>query len=152
MGSLTVGIKSDNRVILKDANYRVCETLLEQTLRYQKLSQHANRTTVLPPAARVVSPGVTTVAAGLGIAAVAAIADITQEHVDSDTRKIEDYEAAIAKANYIILYHIQRSHVMSLQAFKNLSQKWQKLQADYARFNVGDKDQSSLFRFQAGEC
>ena len=84
----------------------------------------------------MVTPGVAAVAAGNGIAAVAARAKITQEHVDSDNRKIEDFEAAIAKANFILLQHIEQKDVGALYGYDSLSAKWQKLQADYAQIST----------------
>ena len=121
----TFGISAENRVILKDGNYRVWVTLLEQHFKSQKLWSHITNTAVRPPAPRVVTPGVAAVAAGNGIAAVAAIAENTQEQVDSDNRKIEDFEAAIAKANFIFLQHIEQKHVGALYGYDSLAAKWQ---------------------------
>ena len=111
----TYGIRAENRVILKDGNYRVWVTLLEQQFKSQKLWAHITNTAVRPPAPRVVTPGVT-----------------TQEQVDSDNRKIEDFDAASAKANFILLQHIEQKDVGALYGYDTPAQKWQKLQADYA--------------------
>ena len=78
----TIGMRAENRVILKDGNYRVWVALLEQHFKSQKLWAHITNTVVRPLAPRVVTPGVVAVADGNGIAAVAAIAEITQEQVD----------------------------------------------------------------------
>ena len=84
--------QSTNRVILKNGNYQVWVSLLEQQFKSQWA--HVTDTEVRPPAPRVVTPGVAAVAAGNGIAAFAAIAEITQEQVDADNRKIEDFECS----------------------------------------------------------
>ena len=84
----------------------------------------------------MVTPGVAAVAAGNGIAAVAAIAEITQEQADSDDRKIEDFEASIAKANYILLQHIEQKDVGALYGYDSLAAKWQKVQADYSQISM----------------
>ena len=107
----TFGIRAENRVILKDGNYRVWVTLLEQQFKSQKLWAHITNTAVRPPAPRVVTPG---------------------EQVDSDNRKIEDFNAASAKANFILLQHIEQKDVGALYGYDTPAQKWQKLQADYA--------------------
>ena len=123
----TFGIRANHRVIMKDGNYRVWRALLERQFRSQKLWDHVTDTAALPPAHRVVSPGVAVVASGVGIAAVAAIAENTQEQVDADQRKWEDFRAAIAKANYLILQHIEQKDVMALHSYDSPPHKWNKL-------------------------
>ena len=117
MDPLTLSIRAGDRVLLKDGNYRVWVALLEQQLKCQKLWPHVEGTAFSPPAPRVVSPGVAAVAANPGIAAVGAIAEITKEQVDADNQKLDDFEAAIAKANYIILQHIEQKDVMAMHGF-----------------------------------
>ena len=148
----TFGIRAENRVILKDGNYRVWVTLLEQQFKSQKLWSHITNTAVQPQAARVVTTGVAVVAAGNGIAAVEAIAEITQEHVDSDNRKIEDFEAAIAKANYILLQHIEQKDVGALYGYDSRAAKWQKLKADYAQISMqmATEARARFFSFKWG--
>ena len=50
----------------------------------------------------------------LMIAAMAGVAESTQEQVDSDDRKLEDYAASIARANSVILHHMEQKDMMSL--------------------------------------
>ena len=100
----------------------------------------------------MVTPGVAAIAAGNGIAAFATIAEITHEHVDSDTRKTEDFEAAIAKANYVLLQHIEQKDVGALYGYDSLSAKWQKLQADYAQIStqMATEARARFFSFKWG--
>ena len=123
----TIGIRVENRVILKDGNYRVWVALLEQQFKSQMLWAHVTNTAVRPPAPRVVTPGVAAVAAGNGIAAVAAIPEVTQEQVDADSRKIKDFDAANAKGNYILMQHIEQKDVAPLYGYDTPTQKWLKL-------------------------
>ena len=82
-------------IVLKEGNYRVWNTVIEQQFRESKLWGHILGTTVPPLAPRVRAPGV---------AAVAAIAEITQEHVDADEqKKLKDFAANIARANTTLL-------------------------------------------------
>ena len=105
MDSLSIGIRADDvrrsRIILREANYRVWSTVLEQTLREKKLWNHVMGTWVPLRAPRIRAPGIAAVAAEtiLMIAAMAGVAEIPQEQVDSDDRKPEDYEASMARAN-----------------------------------------------------
>ena len=100
----------------------------------------------------MVTPGVAAVAVGNGIAAVAAIAEIIHEQVDSDNRKIEDFEASIAKANYILLQHIEQKDVGALYGYDSPAAKWQKLQADYAQISwqMATKARAWFFSFKWG--
>ena len=73
-------------------------------------------TSVPPPAPRVRALGIAIVARDpiLMIAAMAGVAKITQEQVDSDDKKLEDYEASIARANSVIPHHMEQKDMMSL--------------------------------------
>ena len=88
MDSLSIGIRADDvghsRIILREGNYRVWSTVLEQTLREKKLWNHVMGTSVPPPAPRTCAPRIAAVAADptLMIAAMAGVAEITQEQVD----------------------------------------------------------------------
>ena len=66
-------------------------------------------TSIPPPAPRVRAPGIAAVAVDpiLMIAKMAGVAKITQEQVDADDKKLEDYEASIARANSVILHHME---------------------------------------------
>ena len=63
----TFGIRAENdlgrRIVLRENNYRVWSTVLEQTLCEKKLWGHVMGTAVPPPPARVIAPGVAAVAA-----------------------------------------------------------------------------------------
>ena len=95
-------------------------------------------TSVPPPAPRVRAPGIAAVAADriLMIAAMAEVAKITQEQVDANDKKVEDYAASIARANSVILHHMEQKDMMSLWGLDSPSQKWDKLRADYALISV----------------
>ena len=113
MDPLSIGIKADDvgrsRIILREGNYCVWSTVLEQTLREKKLWNHVMGTSVPPPAPRIRAPGIVAVAIDpiWMIAAMAGVAEITQEQVDSDEKKLEDYEASIAQENSVISHHIE---------------------------------------------
>ena len=64
-------------IVLKEGNYRVWSTVIEQQFREHKLWNHILKTTVPPPAPRVRAPGVAAVVAAPGVARVVAIAEIT---------------------------------------------------------------------------
>ena len=75
------GIRADDLgrrgIVLKEGNYRVWSTVIEQQFRENKLWNHILGTAVPPPAPRVRAPGVAAVAATPGVAVVASIAEIT---------------------------------------------------------------------------
>ena len=78
-----IGIRADDvgrsRIILREGNYRVWSTVLEQTLREKKLWNHVMGTSVPPLAPRVRAPDIAAVAADqiLLIAAMALVAEVT---------------------------------------------------------------------------
>ena len=113
-------------------------------------------TSVPPPAPRIRAPGIAAVAADpiLMIAAMAGVAEITQEQVDSDDRKLEDYAASIARANSVILHHMEQKDMMSLWGLDSPSQKWNKLRADYALISVqmGTEARAHFFSFKMGNA
>ena len=154
MDSLSIGIRADD--VLREGNYRVWSTVLEQTLRENKLWHHVMSTSVPPLAPRVRAPRIAAVAAHpiLMIAAMAGVAKITQEQVDADEKKLEDYAASIAKANSVILHHMEQKDMMSLWGLDSPSQKWKKLQADYALISVqmGTEARAHFFSFKMGNA
>ena len=159
MDSLTIGMRADDvgrsRIILREGNYRVWSTVLEQTLREKKLWNHVMGTSVPPLAPRTRAPGIAPVGADpiLMIAAMAGVAEITQEQVDSDEKKLEDYESSIARANSVILHHMEQKDIMSLWGLDSPSQKWNKLRADYALISVQmGTEARAHFLLQNGEC
>ena len=101
------GIRADDLgrrgIVLKEGNYRVWSMVIEQQFRESKLWNHILGTTVPPPAPRVRAPGV---------AAAAVIAEITQEQVDADDKKLEDFAANVVRANIILLTSIEKKDVI----------------------------------------
>ena len=102
---------------LKEGNYRVWSTVTEEHFRGLKLWNHILGIAVPPPAPRVRTPGVAALAAAPGVAAAAAIAEITQDQVDADVKKLEDFEASIARANRILFLSIEQKDVMALHGY-----------------------------------
>ena len=47
-----------------------------------------------------------------------AIAEITQEQVDPDDKKLEDFAANIARANKVLLTSIEQKDVMALYGYE----------------------------------
>ena len=45
---------------------------------------------------------------------MAGVAKIMQEQVDADDKKVEDYAASTARANSVILHHMEQKDMMSL--------------------------------------
>ena len=88
-------------------------TVIEQQFRENKLWNHILGTAVQPPAPRVRAPGLAVVAVAPGVAALVAIAEITQGQVDADDKKLEDFAANIARANKILLTSIEQKDVMA---------------------------------------
>ena len=133
MDSFSIGIRADdvgrNRIILREGNFRVWSTVLEQTLREEKQWNHVMGTSLPPPAPRVRAPRIGAVAADpiLGIAAIVVVAEITQEQVDADDKKLEDYAALVARANAMIVHHMDKKDMMSLWGLDSPAQKWNKL-------------------------
>ena len=113
-------------------------------------------TSVPPRAPRIRAPSIATVAAHpiLMIAAMAGVAEITQEQVDSDDKKLEYYEASIARANSVILHHMEQKDMMSLWGLDSPSQKWNKLWANYALISVqmGTEARAHFFSFKMGNA
>ena len=117
MDSLTISIRADDvgrsRIILKEGNYRIWFIVLEETLREKKMWNHVMGTSVPPPAPRVCAPGIAAVAVDPTLM-IAGVAKTTQEQVDSDNKKVEDYAASTARANSVILHHMEQKDMMSL--------------------------------------
>ena len=104
---------------------------------------------------RVRAPGIAATAADpiLGKAAVATVAEITQEQVDADHKKIEDFEAASARANAVILSSMQQQDILALlYGHDSPKQKWYKLKADYNLVSdqMATEARAKLFAFKMG--
>ena len=85
---------SGSRIILKENNYRVWFTVLEQSLRDKKLWGHVMGTAVRPPRPRTMEPAVRAIAAAQGVLAVAGAAEVTQATVDRETKLSKDFDAS----------------------------------------------------------
>ena len=93
-------------------------------------------TTIRPDPARSVTAGVIAVAATPGSDAVAGVAAITRAIMDHDLKLIDDYEAAAARANSILLQALQPKDIMAVIMFQNVADKWDKLAEDYASISA----------------
>ena len=121
-----------SRIILKESNYRVWSTVLEQNLREKKVWGHVMGTAVRPPLPRVLGPAVQAIAAAQGVLAVAGAAEVTQAIVDRETKISEDFDAAMARANSMILGALEQKDVMASMMLLTPAEKWAKLASDYA--------------------
>ena len=74
--------------------------------------EHEAGMTILPPAPRDVVWIVAAVAAIAQVNAVAIAAKATQEMVDQDLKKIEDFDAAATRANFVFLQTVEPRDVM----------------------------------------
>ena len=97
---LTYGIRATGddsgtsrpRIILKETNYRVWATVMEQSLKERKLWGHIMGTAIRPPLPRTVIVAVPARAAAPGVDAVAGVTEVTQGMVNHDTKRFEDFE------------------------------------------------------------
>ena len=105
-------------------------------------------TSVPPPISRVRAPRIVADAAD----PILMIAAITQEQVDADDKKVEYYAASIARANCVVLHHMEQKDMMSLWGLDSLSQKWNRLREDYALISVqmGTEARAHFFSFKTG--
>ena len=124
------------RIILRESNYRVWATVVEQSLREKKLWGHILGTALRPPASRVVTPAVAARAAAPGVDAMAGAVEITQGMVDQETKRYEDFDAAIARANSVLLQTLDPKDVMATLMLPTPAQKWAKLAEDYAAIST----------------
>ena len=137
---LTYGIRATGddsgtsrpRIFLKETNYRVWATVMEQSLKERKLWGHIMGTAIRPPLPRTVIVAVAARAAAPGVDAVAGVTEVTQGMVDHDTKRFEDFDAAIARANSLLLQTLEPRDVMATLMMLSPAQKWNKLVADYA--------------------
>ena len=120
------------RIILKETNYRVWSSIMEQAMKERKLWGHIQGTAIRPPLPRAVREAVAAQAAAPGMDAVAGVTEVTQEMVDSDTKRFEDFDAAVARANSLLLHTLEPRDVMATLMMLTPAQKWNKLAVDYA--------------------
>ena len=123
---------SRSKFILKENNYRVWSTVLEQSLRDKKLWGHIMGMAVRPPRPRAMAPAVREIAAAQGVLAVAGAAKVTQAIVDRETKLSEDFDASMARANSVLLSTLEPKDVMATMMLPSPAEKWDKLSSDYA--------------------
>lgn len=88
-------------------------------------------TTFRSPIHRIVTPVVASHSATPGVDAVADAAEITQGMVYHDTKRYEDFDALIARANFVLPETLKARVVMATMMMLSLAQKWTKLANDY---------------------
>ena len=120
------------RIMLKETNYKVWSTVVEQTLHEKKPWQLVVGTAFKPPAARVVMPFTAVVVAIPRVNDVVGVAEIIEEMVDQHVRKLEDFNAAIARANTVLLQTLEAKDVMATMMLLPPKEKWNELGADDA--------------------
>lgn len=81
--------------------------VVEQVLLEKKLWGHVMGIAIPPPMARVVALAVVVVGVAPGINVVAGCAEITQQVAEQDLKKIEDFDAGDARANYLHLQTLE---------------------------------------------
>lgn len=64
--------------------------------------------------------------------AAAGASEITQGMVGHDTKRVDDFDAAIAHANVLFLKSIESRDVMATLLMETPAQKWNKFAANYA--------------------
>ena len=90
-------------IMLTETNYRVWAAMTEKLLREKKLWGHVTRTANLPAPVRTVTPAVTGAPAAPGRDAVTGAPAITRIMVENDIKANEDFDAAAARASYVIM-------------------------------------------------
>ena len=138
---VTSGIRAEELgrprvIVLTEENYRVWSNVTEQLLRQNRIWGHVTRTAIHPEPARSVTAAVIAVPAVPGSDAVAGVPAITRAMVDHDLKLIDDYEAAAAKANSILLQSLQPKDIMAVMMLQNVAEKWDKLAEDYASISA----------------
>ena len=65
---------------------------------------------------------------------------------------LKDYASSIARANSVILHHMEQKYMMSLWGLDSPSQKWEKLRADYGLISMqmGTEARAHFFSFKMG--
>ena len=89
-------------------------------------------TAVVPPAPRVVSPAIHEIVAADGALIAAGAVEVTQVMADSELKKSEDFEAAVARANSVLLSTLEPKDIMATMMLPSPAAKWAKLASDYA--------------------
>ena len=82
---------------------------------------------VRPSEAGAVTTAVAGVPAVYGQLAVMAVPGISQEEHEREVKRVEDFDAACARANYVILTSIDQKDIIALALLPTLAAKWKKL-------------------------
>jgi len=120
------------RIILKENNYRVWSAVGKSQLQYLKLWKHIDGTAVRPPPPRVPFRGRSAVPASPGVDARAGSDAVTEEMAEADLKKVEDYDASIARADYVLMQTLEHKDILATMSLATPRLKWLKLEADYA--------------------
>ena len=104
---------------------------MEQSLKERKLWGHIMGTTAKPSLHRTVIVAVAARVPAPGVDDVAGVTKVTQGMVDHDTKRFEDFDAAITRANSLLLQTLEPRDVMATLMMLSPAQKWNKLAADY---------------------
>lgn len=143
------------RIVLKEGNFRVWETVTKFTLRSSKVWKHVDGTAIRPPPARQLRVRLRAVPASPGADARDEVQAITQEMVNADEKRIEDFDAAEAKATSLIMQTLQEKDIMATILLESAKEKWEKLAADYATVSVAmaatARAKFSNFRIREGD-
>ena len=89
-------------------------------------------TPVLPPASRVVSPAIHEIVAADGSFIATSAVEVSQVMPDNELKKSEDFEAAVARANSVLLGTLEPDDIMATMMPPSPATEWAKLAFDYA--------------------
>ena len=119
-------------IMLTETNYRVWAAMTEKLLREKKLWGHVTRTANLPAPVRTVTPAVTGAPAAPGRDAVTGAPAITRIMVENDIKANEDFDAAAARASYVIMQTLPQKTITAVMRLPGAAEMWEKLANDYA--------------------
>ena len=63
---------------------------------------------------------------------VIGIPAVTRAMADLDIKMNEDYEAAAARANYVVMQTLSQKDISAVMMLPDVAEKWEKLANDYA--------------------
>ena len=118
--------------MLTETNYRVWSTMTEQMLKEKKLWAHITRTARLPAPVRVLRAAIIGAPAEAGSDEVIGIPAVTKAMVDLDIKMHEDFDAAAARANYVVMQTLSQKDISAVMMLQDVAEKWDKLADDYA--------------------
>lgn len=157
---LTNGIRADEAgrgriIMLTETNYRVWSTMTEQMLKEKRLWDHITRTAIFPAPVRALRAVVIGAPAEPGSDEVIGIPAVTRAMVDLDTKMNEDYDAATARANYVVMQTLSQKDISAVMMLPDVAEKWEKLANDYAAVSSSQgtvaRAKFNNFRIRDGE-